>query len=213
MLFQTTEFLILLLVVMAGIAVLRRAGSQHWMLLIASYVFYGWWDVRFLTLILLSTVIDYAAALGMQGVRLSVGTRAKLSGLLIGASLLFLGINWPAFQDPDVLLSETGLFFPKWPGARVALAACMAFAVIGPGLYGLYFRLGEKGRRRAFLITSVVSNLGMLGFFKYYNFFAGNLEGIGAWMGADLTLPALKVALPVGISFYTFQTMSYTIDA
>ena len=213
MLFQTTEFLILLLVVMAGIAVLRRAGSQHWMLLIARYVFYGWWDVRFLTLILLSTVIDYAAALGMQGVRLLVGTRAKLSGLLIGASLLFLGINWPAFQDPDVLLSETGLFFPKWPGARVALAACMAFAVIGPGLYGLYFRLGEKGRRRAFLITSVVSNLGMLGFFKYYNFFAGNLEGIGAWMGADLTLPALKVALPVGISFYTFQTMSYTIDA
>lgn len=213
MLFQTHEFLILLLVVMGGIAAIRRARPQQWMLLVASYVFYGWWDVRFLSLILISTVIDYAAALGMQGVRLSVGARARMSAMLIGASLLFLGINWPAIQKPDLLLSESELFFPEWPGARAALGACIAFALIGPALYGLYFRLGERGRRRAFLVTSVVSNLGMLGFFKYYNFFAGSLQGLGTWLGADMTLPVLGVALPVGISFYTFQTMSYTIDA
>ncbi|MEZ6211369.1 MAG: hypothetical protein R3B46_09025 [Phycisphaerales bacterium] len=164
MLFQTTEFLILLLVSMAGIVVLRRARPQHWMLLIASYVFYGWWDVRFLTLILLSTVIDYAAALGMQGVRLSVGARARLSGMLIGASFLFLGVNWPAVQKQHLVPPLDDMFFPEWPGARAALIACVAFAVVGPGLYGFYFRLSERGAaRRAFLITSVSIRSGYAG--------------------------------------------------
>ncbi len=220
MLFQTYEFVILLLAALAGIAVLRRARPQHYWLTLLSFVFYGWWDVRFLSLILLSTMIDYAAALGMQGVRLSVGKRLKMSGLIAGSSLIFLGVNWPAIQNPEkanpALTSGNWLevlFNPNWPGATTALIVCLAFAVVGPGLYGLYFKLSERARRRAFLITSVVSNLGMLGFFKYYGFFAGNLQGFGSWLGQDLSLPVLEVALPVGISFYTFQTMSYTIDA
>ena len=66
-----------------------------------------------------------------------------------------------------------------------------------------------SGTKKAdiFLIISIVGNLGMLGFFKYYDFFVSN---INSFIG--ISIPLLKVALPIGISFYTFQTMSYTID-
>ena len=67
-------------------------------------------------------------------------------------------------------------------------------------------------RRRQVLALSVVSNFGMLGFFKYFNFFAENVQAALAAAGLGVDLPVLRVVLPVGISFYTFQAMSYTID-
>jgi len=67
-------------------------------------------------------------------------------------------------------------------------------------------------RKRAFMGASIVSNFGMLGFFKYFNFFIDNLHGILASAGMAVDLPVLRVLLPVGISFYTFQAMSYTVD-
>jgi D-alanyl-lipoteichoic acid acyltransferase DltB (MBOAT superfamily) len=66
--------------------------------------------------------------------------------------------------------------------------------------------------RRRFLWLSIVSNFGMLGFFKYFNFFVENVHGALAALGIDVSQPALRILLPVGISFYTFQAMSYTID-
>ena len=66
--------------------------------------------------------------------------------------------------------------------------------------------------RRGWLIVSLVGNLGLLGLFKYYNFFAINLGSAFALAGVTLQLPPLGMLLPVGISFYTFQSMSYTID-
>lgn len=104
-------------------------------LVIASYVFYGWWDPRFLTLILASTCIDY------------------------------------------------------WAGLRM------------PSL--------EGRPRKRLLLVSLVANLGFLGFFKYYDFFAASLASA---LGMPADSWTLKVILPVGISFYTFQSMSYTID-
>ena len=80
-------------------------------------------------------------------------------------------------------------------------------------IYTQYFRLSENGRRNAFLATSMIANLVILGFFKYFNFFRDNLVGLGHLFGFDWVPPALDVALPVGISFYTFVTMSYGIDA
>jgi D-alanyl-lipoteichoic acid acyltransferase DltB (MBOAT superfamily) len=67
-------------------------------------------------------------------------------------------------------------------------------------------------RRRRWLLVSLVSNLGMLGFFKYYNFFAANVHQALESVGMATSLPVLQVVLPVGISFYTFQSLSYTID-
>ena len=67
-------------------------------------------------------------------------------------------------------------------------------------------------RKRAFMGLSIVSNFGMLGFFKYFNFFIANLHAVLAAAGVGVALPVLRVLLPVGISFYTFQAMSYTVD-
>ena len=68
------------------------------------------------------------------------------------------------------------------------------------------------GHRRRFMALSIVSNFGMLGFFKYFNFFVENVQGALAIAGVHASLPVLRVVLPVGISFYTFQAMSYTVD-
>ncbi len=67
-------------------------------------------------------------------------------------------------------------------------------------------------RRRRWLVLSVVANLGMLGFFKYYNFFATSVQQTLDGVGLGTSLPVLQVVLPVGISFYTFQSLSYSID-
>ena len=67
-------------------------------------------------------------------------------------------------------------------------------------------------RRGRFMALSIVSNFGMLGFFKYFNFFVDNVHAVLAAAGVTIDLPLLRVILPVGISFYTFQAMSYTVD-
>ncbi len=70
----------------------------------------------------------------------------------------------------------------------------------------------ERGKRRFYLILSLVGNLGVLGFFKYADFTIGTINTIGSWFGYDPNIAFLNIILPVGISFFTFQTMSYTID-
>jgi len=137
-LFNSYVFWAFLAIVMALYFVLPHR-LQNRMLLVASYVFYGWWDWRFLTLIVISTFVDYGASLGIA-------------------------------------------------------------------------RSASPGRRKALLALSVIANLGMLGVFKYYDFFTTQLNELLTSIGVAAPLPLLHVILPVGISFYTFQTMSYTID-
>ena len=109
------------------------------LLLVASYVFYGAWDYRFLTLIWISTAADYWI------------------GLTLGRS--------------------TG-----------------------------------EGRRRALLVASLSVNLGILASFKYFGFFVDSAAALLDKVGLQPNLPVIEVLLPVGISFYTFQTLSYTFD-
>src|SRR5919109_2059564 len=66
--------------------------------------------------------------------------------------------------------------------------------------------------RRFWIATSVCVNLGVLGFFKYFNFFVSSASGFLAWLGLPASVNTLNIILPVGISFYTFHSMSYTID-
>jgi D-alanyl-lipoteichoic acid acyltransferase DltB (MBOAT superfamily) len=108
-------------------------------LLVASYVFYGWWDYRFLGLLAVSTVVDYCA------------------GRMID-------------------------------------------------------RRDSPMARRLFLTLSIATNLGILGVFKYANFFADSFVSAMDSLGLNADVRFAQVVLPVGISFYTFQTMSYTID-
>ena len=120
--------------------------------------------------------------------RLSHGAQ---NWFLLGASYLFYGWIHPWFC---LLLGATTVV--DW---WVALRMQDSPAAAGP-------------RRRAWLLVSLVSNLAMLGFFKYYNFFAENVQQALDALGLALPLPVLHVVLPVGISFYTFQSLSYTID-
>ena len=112
---------------------------QNFFLLIASYIFYGWWDYRFLSLIIFSTLLDYFAG-------------------------IFMG------KEED-----------------------------------------EK-KRRLILLISLTGNLGLLGFYKYFNFFITEFSETFSFFGVQLDSWSLQIILPVGISFYTFQTLSYTIE-
>jgi len=140
MLFNSVEFFIFLPIVFTLYWILNgKTRSQNFLLLVASYFFYGWWDWRFLFLIAFSSLVDY---------------------------------------------------------------------VIGNKLY-----VTEKSSSRKFLLfASLFVNIGFLGVFKYYNFFAENFENAFTLFGQHIEASRLNVILPVGISFYTFQTLSYSID-
>ncbi|MGD1846765.1 MAG: MBOAT family O-acyltransferase [Salibacteraceae bacterium] len=141
MFFNSIDFAVFLPLVFAAYWLIprQRVAWQNAWLLLASMVFYGWWDWRFLGLILLSTGIDFVI-----GQQLSVA---------------------------------------KAPG-----------------------------KRKALLSLSLISYLGILGFFKYCNFFIDNFVSAFSLLGQELHVTGLAIVLPVGISFYTFQTLSYTID-
>lgn len=117
----------------------RNLKLQNLLIVTASYVFYGWWDWRFLLLIFISTSVDYSIGIGLK--------------------------------------KEVNL-----------------------------------KRRKFFLWSSILINLGILGFFKYYNFFLDNFTIAFSFFGSEIKPNTLNIILPVGISFYTFQTLSYTID-
>lgn len=112
---------------------------QNFLIVVASYIFYGWWDWRFLFLIFFSSITDY----------------------IIGKCL----------------------------------------------------QITEKEKyRKTLLWISIVTNIGFLGFFKYYNFFVDSFVTAFSFFGKSISVNSLDIILPVGISFYTFQTLSYTID-
>jgi len=138
MLFNSLQFVVFILIVYSLYLKLGHRW-QNRMLLVASYVFYGAWDWRFLFLIFASTVIDY-----------------------------FCGLKIYNTQNPE--------------------------------------------KRKIFVTISIISNLSFLGFFKYFDFFTFNLQRLFAYFNFPIDPIFLKIVLPVGISFYTFQTMSYTID-
>jgi len=141
MLFNSIEFLIFLPIafVCYWFVFGRTIRARNLFLLVISYVFYGWWDWRFLSLLILSSSVDY------------------LLGIAMG-------------------------------------------------------RMPEKSKRKRLLLVSLLVNLGMLGIFKYFNFFQREFIDLFASWGVELNPWSLQIVLPVGISFYTFQTLSYTID-
>ena len=142
MLFNSLEFLLFAPIVFClyWFVFQKNLKVQNLLLLISSYIFYGWWDWRFLSLIFLSTIVDY-----------------------------FVGLQ--------------------------------------------IYDSSDKKTKKSYLWISILFNLGLLGFFKYFNFFIDSwIDLLGAFGYEHQSTWALKVILPVGISFYTFQTMSYSLD-
>lgn len=108
------------------------------------------------------------------------------------------------------LLAASYFFYMSW---HVEYIVLILFSTIVDYVVSLRMaRLPEKKQRRKYLLLSLITNLGLLFTFKYYNFFSDSLSTLGHAANIPLSLPALNILLPVGISFYTFQTLSYTID-
>lgn len=117
----------------------RSLKLQNLLIVVASFVFYGWWDWRFLILMIVSATVDYLVGIG------------------------FLSTE-------------------------------------------------ERSKRKLLLAISVFVNLGILAFFKYYNFFVSNVGAAFSFAGYPIQLHSLSIILPLGISFYTFQALGYAID-
>lgn len=141
MLFNSLEFLIFLpIVFLLYWFVFRGRRWQNLLVVVASYVFYGWWDWRFLLLISLTSLCSYGS----------------------------------------------GRFLEHYEG--------------------------QRRKQQLISALNIVLNLGILGVFKYYNFFVENLDALFGTIGWHLDWVTMNIILPVGISFYTFQALSYTID-
>jgi alginate O-acetyltransferase complex protein AlgI len=138
MIFNSLSFWAFFVLVFALYLVLPHRG-QNRMLLIASYVFYGFWDWRFLSLIAFTTTVDY-------------------------------------FVSHQVYATNDNSLKKRW------------------------------------VTVSLFANLSILGFFKYFNFFADSAQALLAFLGVEMAAWKLQIILPVGISFYTFQSLSYTMD-
>ena len=126
--------------------------------------------------------------------------------VLILYTLVFYRERWR-----DVLLLGASYFFyMSW---NWKYAGLLAFSTLVDYSVGLVLAREQRPRARlGILVVSLTSNLGLLGLFKYYNFFMDVSAPAMAFFGWDMSLLRHELLLPVGISFYTFQTMSYTID-
>ncbi|HEX5051262.1 MAG TPA: MBOAT family O-acyltransferase [Planctomycetota bacterium] len=130
--------------------------------------------------------------------------------LFIAAMLAgWLGVGWPRLRI--VTLALLSFYFYAANNSwliLLLLASTQVDFMVGRALT----RTDDPVRRRRLLWVSLVANLGLLGFFKYFNFFVGSAVDLARMAGFEIGWTPWQIALPVGISFYTFQTLSYTID-
>ena len=212
--YATFAFWLFFLLVLTPYWYLGHRAQNRWMLA-ASYVFYGFWDYRFLYLILISTVIDYIGGLGVAGVRLAPRKLRALGTYLFATSLVLCSHVHYGDLFRGLVSASGGTIAAALPHRladfAVPLGTLAAVLIYGRALPLLY-AMPEARRRKAFLTVSMVANLAILGFFKYYDFFVGTFASVLAVAGLHPSLKTLGLILPAGISFYTFQAMSYTID-
>jgi alginate O-acetyltransferase complex protein AlgI len=129
---------------------------------------------------------------------------------------LFLPVVLAAYYSlthraQNYFLLGASYFFYGWWDYRFSLL--MAFSTVVDYVVAREMaRSDDPRRRKKYLLISLVTNLGILGFFKYFNFFVDSMARLCATLGIPAHLPILRIVLPVGISFYTFQAMAYTID-
>ncbi len=230
MLFNSVEFLVFFPIVYGLYRVAPGLRAQNRVLLLASYVFYGWWDVRYLFLVVLSTGLDFCCGLVLAGEEVPGRDRAAVSAGLIVAAAVFVMPRWDALRwvSPFTKALKTGAWVFWTPIGPLSLDLNQLLnvnalgwwvfggtigGVIGANLaYRRFAALKEERRRKIGLVVTVGANLALLGVFKYFDFFVDSATAALAAVGITGSTWHLRVLLPVGISFYTFQSLSYTID-
>jgi alginate O-acetyltransferase complex protein AlgI len=210
MLFNSPEFIaFFLLVYCLYLALPFRL--QNYMLLVSSYVFYGWWDTRFLFLVALSTTIDFWVGLMIANGRLQFREWLVAAFFLLLSAVGFLGLDWAALFPLGVDYPDLGKLL-SGPMIGWSIAGSVAFLAFISAVFFVLERLDEPKRRICCLMVSLTTQLGLLAVFKYFNFFVESLSVAMNSLGIQSSLLHLNIVLPVGISFYTFQSLSYTID-
>ena len=130
-------------------------------------------------------------------------------GLLPITMLLYWAV--PNRRDKHTVLCVSGFVFYGWWDYRFC-GLLLLSSVVDFVLGGRIAKTETPWARKALLAGAVTTNLTILGFFKYWDFFAGSYNRLGEMLGVADSAPLFHIILPVGISFYTFQTMSYSID-
>jgi len=130
--------------------------------------------------------------------------------VLMFSVMLIIALVWSRTLQVVTLLLASYVFYMSWNPMFIFL---ILFSTVKDYIAGLGMdTCKRRWGRILWLVFSCVSSLGLLAFFKYYNFFIGSINQLFACVGVKSLLPILGVTLPVGISFYTFQSMSYIID-
>jgi alginate O-acetyltransferase complex protein AlgI len=212
MLFHTWPFAIFLMIILPGFFALRRTRLWLPWLTLASYFFYGWWNPYYLLLVVYSTLLDFGLVTLMDHCPLeggAVDVKARLTRLEFGDRVLKLAFLGSLLATLAILiLAAVGpkTLRPTWVG----LGAIVLLMAVG----------SLRGSRKIWLLISLVNNLALLLFFKYARFLIQNLNALFSWVHLPLKLAdpstlmplGFQYLLPVGISFFTFQSLSYTID-
>src|SRR5258706_1789302 len=198
MLFNSPEFVFFFLLVYCVYLGLTFR-LQNYMLLIVSYIFYGWWDARFLFLVALSTTIDFWVGLMIEYGRLQLRQWLIGAFFFVSSAVAFLGLDWrvlPSFatSSPDI----GGLFnvaMISW-----SLVGSVAFLVLVSAIFVVLSMVNDESRRMLLcLMVSLITQLGLLGVFKYFNFFVDSASVALAALGIDSSSLHLNIVLPVGI--------------
>ena len=214
MIFNSLAFAIFLPIVLLFYYLSGRR-YQNWVLLLAGYIFYGIWDIRFLYLVSLSTVLDFSTGLMIANGRMTLSQRIAPTCHLLGFALFFLVPDWHAVKLNGMLIDSIDwqrLLSPTPLGLKVLVLSVLGVGVAHIAYPFIISNMQEKIRRIFFLRCSLVGQLGMLAMFKYYNFFVTEAEIFLKDAGFDVPGMHLDIILPIGISFYTFQTLSYVCD-
>ena len=209
--FNSIAFLVFFIIVYAVYRLLPHR-AQNVFLLLASYVFFGWWDIRFLFLIIFSTCLDFICGLMIADGQIPGKKRWGVSATVVLSALVFIVIPWELLSRPGSTLKSLVQGFFDWNFRWLILAAIVLLVLAFNTWYPRLANLESQKRRKLFLMSSLAGNLGILGLFKYFNFFLENLESLARGLGLNPAHLHLNIVLPVGISFYTFMTLSYTID-
>ncbi len=212
MLFHTWTFAVFLLVVLPVFFLLRKTRFWIAWLMLASYVFYGWWNPYYLSLVFYSTVLDYFLVTLMgrcprEGTQVDVA--ARLTRLHFDDRVLRHAFIVSAAAA--VCLLALALFGPTTLRPALLMLSVLVLLMALGALFS---------SRRIWLFISLFNNLALLLFFKYAGFLVQTINGLlaQAHLAAALPEPATLMPygftylLPVGISFFTFQSLSYTID-
>lgn len=189
--------------------------EQNIILLVASYVFYASWDIRLLGLIVLSTVICFCCGVMIESGRLTRFHRYLVAGSVVLASLAFNTLRWDAIKlnlwPLDISIQSSKLL-PTQVSGWFFFVSALLFVVIANLIYPKWILLKQQKKRQLFLWIGIVAHVGILGFFKYCNFFIDSTVSLVRVIGIPLESPHLNLIASIGISFYTFKAISYVVD-